>query len=166
MQTATSALCYAGFAVASIFDEDIRSDMDAIGWNPFNEDDSATMNSQKVSFYKGVPVFRIVNDRSASFAAIFLKEHDDHNGLRHERGHNTQLMTMGIANYGLMIGLPSWQEWSKKDYYDRPWEITADICGNVTGRPNNQLYVSTGYAYWGVSAVLGVFGYLFLFGEY
>ena len=42
---ATSALSYAGMAVASIFDEDIRNDMNAIGWNPFNTDESARLNS-------------------------------------------------------------------------------------------------------------------------
>ena len=42
----------------SIFDEDIRNDMNGIGWNPFNTDESATLNSSKVSFYRGVPVFR------------------------------------------------------------------------------------------------------------
>jgi hypothetical protein len=42
-------------AVAPIFDEDIRNDMNAIGWNPFNTDESATLNSSKVSFYKGGP---------------------------------------------------------------------------------------------------------------
>lgn len=46
-------------------------------------------------------------------------------------------MMMGIANYGLMIGLPSWQEWSNN------W----------------------GYWYLGVSSLLGPFGYLFLLGE-
>ena len=54
----TSVLSYAGMAFASIFDEDIRNDMNGIGWNPFNTDESATLNSSKVSFYKGVPVFR------------------------------------------------------------------------------------------------------------
>ena len=34
------------------------------------------------------------------------------------KGHNSQLMMMGIANYGLMIGLPSWQEWSNRSYYE------------------------------------------------
>lgn len=32
--------------------------MYAIRWNPFNADESATLNSSEVSFYKGVPVFK------------------------------------------------------------------------------------------------------------
>lgn len=59
--------------VASIFDEDVRNDMNAIGWNPFNTNETATLNSSKVSFYKGVPVFRTAaGGRSGSFGAIFL----------------------------------------------------------------------------------------------
>ena len=108
-QVATSIVSYAGMAVSSIFDEDIRNDMNAIGWNPFNTNESATLNSSKVSFYKGVPVFRTAaGGRSGSFGAIFLTKGSGVDALRHERGHNWQLMMMGIANYGLMIGLPSW----------------------------------------------------------
>ena len=177
LQVATSTLSYVGMAVASIFDEDIRNDMNAIGWNPFNTDESATLNSSKVSFYKGVPVFRTNMERSGSFGAIFLRRTwKDKNGishkltdpdeLRHERGHNWQLMMMGIANYGLMIGLPSWQEWSNRPYYERPWEITADVFGGVTGRTHSQADINRRYWYLGVSSLLGPLGYFFLFGEY
>ena len=44
LQVAASVLGYAGFAVASVFDEDIRKDMDRIGWNPFNSDETADAN--------------------------------------------------------------------------------------------------------------------------
>lgn len=74
-------------------------------------------------------------------------------------------MMMGIANYGLMIGLPSWQEWSNRLYYERPWEITADVFGGVTGRTPSQVDINRGYWYLGVSSLLGPFGYLFLLGE-
>ncbi len=166
-QVATSVVSYAGMAVASIFDEDIRNDMNVIGWNPFNTDESATLNSSKVSFYKGVPVFRTAaGGRSGSFGAIFLTKGSGVDTLRHERGHNWQLMMMGIANYGLMIGLPSWRGWSNKPYYERPWEITADVFGGVTGRTHSQADINRGYWYLGVSSLLGSLGYLFLFGEY
>jgi hypothetical protein len=177
LQVATSTLSYAGMAVASIFDEDIRNDMNAIGWNSFNSNESDVLKSSKVSFYKGVPVFRTNMDRSGSFGAIFLRRTwKDKNGiphkitdpdeLRHERGHNWQLMMMGIANYGLMIGLPSWQEWNNRPYYERAWEITADVFGGVTGRTHSQVYINRGYWYLGVSSLLGPLGYFFLFGEY
>ncbi len=66
---------------------------------------------------------------SMSLGAIFFDKSQGAEVLKHERGHNTQFMMMGIANYGLMIGLPLWQKWSKRKHYDRPWEITADVLG-------------------------------------
>ena len=48
---------------------------------------------------------------------------------------------MGITNYGFMIGLPSWREWSTRQYYDRPWDITADVFGGVTGRTHRQILI-------------------------
>ena len=167
LQIATTTLCYAGIAVASIFNEDIRNDMDAISWNPFNSNETLTLRSRKVSFYKGVPVFRTATGgRSGSFGAIFLTKGSGIDTLRHERGHNWQLMLMGIANYGLMIGLPSAFEWSTRTYYDRPWEITADILGGVTKRTHLQKDISRGYWYLGVSSLFGLLGYIFLLGEY
>ena len=166
-QAAVSALSYAGIAIASLFDDDIRADMDKIGWNPFNDDEDSTLSSEKVSFYKGVPVFRTDLDRSGSFYAIFLKRNGaDNSELKHERGHNTQSMMMGIVNSAAMILLPSWQEWSERQYYERPWEVTADVFGGVTERPHSQEDINRGYWYLGVSSLLGLWGYLFLFGEY
>jgi len=165
-QAATSITSYAGMAIASVWDEDVRSDMNAIGWNPFNSDAEATVNSSQVSFYKGVPVFRTDLDRSGSFYAIFLNQNSDLDELKHERGHNTQAMSMGIANFGLMIGLPSALEWSVRDYYDRPWEVTADILGGVAGRTHTQEIINRGFGYLGISSLLGPVGYVFLFGEY
>ena len=165
-QAVTSVASYAGMAIASIWDEDVRSDMNAIGWNPFNSDAEATVNSNKVSFYKGVPVFRTNLDRSGSFYAIFLNRESSTDTLKHERGHNSQAMMMGVANFGLMVGLPSALEWSSHSYYDRPWEITADVFGGVEGRSHTQQDINKGYWYLGVSSLLGPVGYIFLFGEY
>jgi len=139
LQVVTSVVSYAGMAVASIFDEDIRNDMNAIGWNPFNTEESATLNSSKVSFYKGVPLFRTASGgRSGSFGAIFLTKGSVVDDLRHERGHNWQLMMMGIGTYGFTVGIPSplklgpWDKSGK--YYYAPWETMADILGGVTHR--------------------------------
>ena len=141
--------------------------MNAIGWTPFNTDESATLNFSKVSFYKGVPVFRTAaGGRPGSFGAIFLTKGRGVDTLRHERGHNWQLMMMRIANYGLMIVLPSWREWSNRPYHERPWEIIADVFGGVTGRTHLQADINRGYWYLGVSSLLGPLGYFFLFGEY
>lgn len=167
MQIVTSTLSYIGVAIASIFDESIRKDMNAIGWNPFNTNESATLNSSKVSFYKGVPVFRTAeSERPGSFGAIFLPKDRGVDDLRHERGHNWQLMMMGIADYGFMIGFPSWLEWSNRSYYDRPWEISADVLGGVTGRTHSQADIIRGCWYFGISSLFGPLGYFFLFGEY
>ena len=73
---------------------------------------------------------------------------------------------MGIANYGLMIGLPSWQESSNRSYDERPWEITAEVFGGVAGRTHSQADINRGYRYLGASSLFGPFGYFFLFGEY
>ena len=166
-QVVTSTLSYIGIAIASIFDEDIRNDMNAIGWNPFNKNEYATLNSSKVSFYKGVPVFRTAaGGRSGSFGAIFLAKGSGIDSIHHERGHNCQLMMMGIANYGFMIGLPSWREWSTRPYYDRPWDITADVFGGVTGRTHSQADINRGYWYLAISSLFGPLGYLCIIGEY
>ena len=144
-------------AVASIFDEDIRNDMNAIGWNPFNTDESATLNSSKVSFYKGVPVFRTAGGRSGSFGAIFLTKGSGVDTLRHERGHNWQLMMMGIGTYGFTVGIPSPSKlgkWNKdENYYGAPWETMADILGDVKGRTHSSTEIWNAWGYYAVSTL-------------
>ncbi len=180
IQIVFSALMYLGFAISAIFDADIRNDMAQIGWNPFNSDESAVLNSSKVSFYKGVPVFRTDFDRSGSFYGIFLRrgytnsngfhKENDPNTVRHEWGHHVQLWSIGNPlNYLLMIALPSWKELSNRPYYQRPWEATADAFGGVSGRTKNpptQADIDRGYWYLAVSALFGPFGLFFLLGEY
>ena len=176
-QAAVSTASYVGMAVASIGDEAIRKDMNDIKWNPLNSNEQLALDSSKVSFYKGVPVFRTDLERSGSFGAIFLRRgftdeegvyHIENNPdtVRHERGHNWQLMMMGVANYAFMIGLPSWQEWSERPYYERPWEITADLFGGVIARNHTQENIETGLWYLAVSTSMWLFGYSFLLGEY
>ena len=157
-QVATSALSYAGIWVASRFDEDIKNDMRAIGWNPFNTDESATLNSSKVSFYKGVPVFRTAaGGRSGSFGAIFLTKGSGVDTLRHERGHNWQLMMMGIGTYGFTVGIPSPAKLGKWDkagnYYGAPWETMADILGGVKGRTHSSAEIWNAWGYYAVSTL-------------
>lgn len=158
LQVATSVVSYAGMAIASIFDEDIRNDMNAIGWNPFNTDESATLNSSKVSFYKGVPVFRTAaSGRSGSFGAIFLTKDSVADDLRHERGHNWQLMMMGIGIYGFTVGIPSpvkLGKWDKQgNYYGAPWETMADILGGVEGRTHSSAEIWNAWGYYAVSTL-------------
>ena len=171
LQVATSTLSYVGMAVASIFDKDIRNDMKEIGWNPFNSNESDVLKSSKVSFYKGVPVFRTNMDRSGSFGAIFLRRgwtdstgvfHKLNNPdeLRHERGHNWQLMMMGIGTYGFTVGIPSPLKlgpWAKNNrYYYAPWETMADILGGVNqryGKPIPQQQIKNAWMYYAMSTI-------------
>ena len=154
----TSVLSYAGMAFASIFDGDIRHDMNGIGWSPFNSDESATLNSSKVSFYKGVPVFRTAaGGRSGSFGAIFLTKGSGVDTLRDERGHNWQLMMMGIGTYGFTVGIPSPSKlgkWNKDgNYYEAPWETMADILGGVKGRTHSSTEIWNAWGYYAVSTL-------------
>ncbi len=108
LQVATSVASYAGMAVASIWDKDIRNDMNAIRWNPFNPNESIVFDSNKVSFYKGVPVFR-TSGSSGSFLGILLTESgfkgtSGHywsleDTLRYEWGHSIQQMIFGPIPY-------------------------------------------------------------------
>ena len=166
-QAGFSMASYGGLMVGSVFDSQIQADMDAIGWNPFNKNENATINSSKVSFYKGVPIFRKeAGFRSGSFLCILLAHGDNVDDLRHEWGHTIQQGILGAVRYGLMIGIPSWQSWGKKDYYDKPWEVTADYFGGVEGRSHTDHDLSAGINYLAAVAIWGILGTLFLIGEY
>ena len=54
---------------------------------------------------------------------------------------------LGAAKYLLCIGLPSWLEWGTQEYYDRPWEVVADVEGGVLSRHHDQATVQAGYDY-------------------
>ena len=169
LQFFISLVSYVGMAIMSIWDDDIRNDMDAIGWNPFNTNESAVVQSSKVSFYKGVPVIRTNMNRAGTFYAIILQSNANIVTLKHEWGHTIQSAILGPIKYGVMIGLPSAFEWSNRSYYSRPWEITADIFGGVSERLDSNYYnqndIIRGFAYLGVSAYFGIVSYFFLIGE-
>ena len=166
-QISASSLSYLGISIASLLDQDIRNDMETINWNIFNTNERAVINSEKVSFYKGVPVFKFSHNRSGSFLAIFIsKQQKSTHTLRHEFGHNIQQLILGPIKYLLCIGLPSWQEWSNRYYYDRPWEITADTFGGITSIKHNEPDISRGYSYLDISALFGILSYSFIVNEY
>ncbi len=60
-----------------------------------------------------------------SLGAIWFDKSQGVEVLKHERGHNTQLMFMGVGNYLIQIGIPS--IWKNGD--DTPWELSASILG-------------------------------------
>ena len=129
VQATISTVAFAGIAIASLFDKDIKNDMDNIGWNIFNSDADKASNSNKVSFYRGVPVFMVdgVNG-SFSFGVIGLHttyHRGDVDVLKHERGHSTQLMFMGPIKYGLFVAIPS----PLKNDDVNPWELSASLLG-------------------------------------
>lgn len=149
LQLTVSIMCYLGIAAASLFSKTVRSDMARIRWNPFNCDAGRATASEKVSFYKGVPVFRPVINRSGSFALILFSKRDGVNDLKHERGHNWQLMLMGIATYAFAVAIPSpamLGRWSKRgNYYGAPWEAIADFLGGAERTHNKVEAVNTGF---------------------
>lgn len=167
-QAGFSTMMYGGFMVGSVFDSTIKADMDRIGWNPFNSDESSVIKSQKVSFYKGMPTMWVNHSsgRSGSFLGIWLNIYDsvDADTVKHEWGHGIQQGILGALKFGLLIGLPSVFEWSNRSYYDRPWEITADLFGGAS-RSHLNSDVRRGKWYLAVSSVFGIFAYFFLIGE-
>ena len=128
---------YGAFTVGSVFDSQIKADIDAIGWNPYNKDPALvdpSSTTAKVSFYKGVPIIR-TNSRSGTFGIMFLEHATDEATVKHEFGHIPQLMMLGGANFLLTVGLPSAQEWGKGKYwesgYSAPWESMAEMFGGA-----------------------------------
>ncbi len=138
LQPAVTTVSYIGAAIASIWDEDIRADMNRINWNPFNMSEELTLQSKKVSFYKGVPVIRYNHETSGTFLMMFLAN-EDANDVRHEWGHAAQQLILGTGRAGLFMAIPSATDfgkhkWPQKDYYKRPYEASADILGGVKNR--------------------------------
>ena len=134
-QTVVSAISYVGMSLWALGDlvfndgKGAWADMCRIKWNPFNADESKVMDSNNISFYKGVPVFHISGmGGSMSLGAIFFDKEQKASVLNHERGHNTQLMFMGPANFLIQIGIPS--IWKNGD--ETPWELSASILGGST----------------------------------
>lgn len=158
VQVVTSVVSYTGMAVASIWNQGIRQDMNDIGWNPFNSNEASTLKSNKVSFYKGIRVFRTAaGGRSGSFGAIFLTKGSGVDTLRHEGGHNWQLMMMGVGTYGFTVGIPSplkLGSWDRVgNYYGAPWETMADILGGVSGRSHSNTEIWNAWGYYAVSTL-------------
>ncbi len=138
----TAVTVYGGVTIASVFDSQIQADMDAIGWNPFNLDATKAVNSQKVSFYRGMPVIRFSSDFLSSFQVggiIFFEHGSSKKSLKHESGHGIQEAILGVPRYLIHIALPSvianliGRNNNKVNnfYYNFPWEHTADWFGGV-----------------------------------
>ena len=117
-----------------------------------NQSEQKVLQSHYFSAYKGKLVFRINGTRSGSFGAIFLSKSENQfrnpeDTVRHEYGHTQQLAQLGIVKFAIGIGIPSWLNLGSGDYYDKPWEVTADIYGGVQSRNHSQSYIDAGFSY-------------------
>jgi len=106
---AINMMGYGSMLMASPFDSTIKSDMDRIGWNPFNSDANAVAASNNVSFYNGVMVIRYGSTGGGgfSFGVIGLGRGASANTVRHEYGHHKQQRLLGLALYTSIIAIPS-----------------------------------------------------------
>ncbi len=166
VQSLVTVCSYIGICVGSLFSNTLREDMNKINYNPFNSDESKVISSNSVSFYKGVPFYKTSNERSGSFCAVLLySEEDDTETIKHEIGHNVQQLILGPITFLINIGITSMFELSTREYYDRPWEITADLFGGVSTFHNDE-DIKRGKGYIVTSLFTGPFSYFYLIGEY
>ena len=150
-QAAVTATSFVGMAIASIWDTDIREDLNKLRVgetgliNIFNDDIDIITSSKKVSFYKGAPIFiGTLSNRSGSFGLIYLNAGQKNaETIQHEYGHNKQIMLLGPLNFLFSIGIPSYLMLGldkytvplgrglKYNYYRQPWEASADMFGGI-----------------------------------
>ena len=127
----------------------------------FNTSEEAVLYAERFAFYKGVPVFRTNGNRCGSFGAIFITKgtnliDNPEDMIRHEYGHTVQMCQLGIRKYLTCIFIPSWQEWGSDAYYNKPWEVTADIYGGVVSRNPTPAIIAAGYSYLANSVLGGI----------
>ena len=132
------------------FVKDIKTDIKNYDKN--NTSEQKVLESNYFSSYNGTPVIRTNGERSGSFGIIFLtRETNDRENpedvVRHEYGHTKQMEQLGVVKYAINIGLPSWLDLGTGEYYSKPWEITADILGEVQSRHHSQDDIDMGFAY-------------------
>lgn len=146
----TAMAAYGVITIASEWDPQIQQDMDDIGWNPFNLNANLAVQSEKVSFYRGMPVIRHSSTQLTSWqigGIIFFNKntYDPINSLKHESGHGIQEAILGTPKYLIHIAIPSvimcGLSFVNQDvndfYYNFPWERTADWFGGVTRTTGN-----------------------------
>lgn len=117
-----------------------------------NEDEKKVLDATLFSMYRGHPVLRVPGRRSASLWALFITYETNRRRypediVRHEYGHTVQLNKLGFFRFGLCIGIPSRFMLGTKSYYDKPWEVMADIYGGVQSRQHDEKTVAEGLEY-------------------
>jgi hypothetical protein len=101
---------YGAMLVASVFSSTIKSDMELISWNPYNDDAKAVSQSSDISFYNGVFVYRFGNHGGGGLSFCFIglgRGIKTENTLRHEFGHYRQQQLLGMGLYTSIIAIPS-----------------------------------------------------------
>ena len=126
-----------------------------------NTDEQKVLNSNYFSVYKGVYVFRTDLGRSGSFGIIALSHQTEtytptKDTVRHEYGHTKQLKILGPTVYMGIIGIPSVLNLGDGDYYDKPWEVNADILGGVKTRTHSRNAIAKGFAYLATGATIRI----------
>ena len=109
-----------------------------------------------LNVYKGVPMITIPDSNlsSFSFGFMFVEKSSTSNNttINHEWGHTRQMLLLGIGDYFNMIGVPSMitnliDRSYTVDYYNMPWEITADMFGGIKRPQHNDTTRTLGVIY-------------------
>jgi len=117
-----------------------------------NTDEKKVLESNYFSSYKEKLVIRTNMKRSGSFGILFVSRKlnsckTPEDIVRHEYGHAIQLNELGLIKYTFYIGIPSFFQWGDGRYYDKPWEVTADLYGKVLSRKHEELTIEKGIQY-------------------
>ena len=123
---------------------------DIMNFDPNNEDEEKVLQSYFFSCYKGTLVIRTNFDRSGTFGIIFLSRYVSNtpeDDVRHEYGHIVQMRELGVLKYTIYIAIPSALKLGNKLYYDKPWEISADLNGGVVSRVHSAEDIQDGWSY-------------------
>jgi hypothetical protein len=101
-----------------------------------NDNEQVVLDSHYFSLYKGNIVIRhsLPGTSCAMFGIIFLNKNETRiSTVKHEWGHTQQEKIMGIFNYCIYIGIPSYVGYKNNvsRYYAQPWEHSADVLGGV-----------------------------------
>ena len=126
-----------------------------------NTDEKKVLDSKIFSFYKGHPVLRVPGRRSASLWVLFITYETNKRAypediVRHEYGHTEQLRRLGFLRFGFCIGIPSRFKLGSRSYYDKPWEVMADVFGGVMSRHHDAQTIADGEEYLRLSREKGI----------
>lgn len=125
-----------------------------------NTSERKVLESNYISAYKGKVTLRTNGERSGSFGVLLITRDTNtwsnaEDVVRHEYGHTEQLRQLGIVKYTLCIGVPSLFMWGTGAYYDKPWEVTADVYGGVKSRNPKDATIVAGFEYLENSKIWG-----------